>query len=557
MSQRNESPRFAAKNVKMPDFKMPDLNSKPYLYGRLGLAALFLILGAFVFKNQVLRYVFLVLSAILSAYDLGLKAFDSVVEKKYFATPILLLFVAFVSFLIGYPTEGAAVLLLYQLSLFAVDYVQKRTRGSAMQMLNGLDQEQAERAGELYAAEDAGKLKMEGEIFRSADLMLKIAMIFSLLYIFLLPRLGDYSYKVSIHRALMIMMTAIPASVVAAMPYTALVGLCFSARSGVLFRNGAALEKTADINVVALDKAGIFSVGEPELAALHSDRLDQNTFLSLIAHAVYYSEQPFTKAIPALPEQDYKLDVITDFEDVPGCGVVLKLGGSPVVLATREYLAENGISVPETGETGDVYYLTLAGRYVGYLCIVSQMNESGTELLEGIRETNMRELILLTEDGAGESQRMGEDLGFDEVFGECDVERKLRYIDNLNQGSRNHVMFVYANGLETHTAADVDVRLSQKAKFADATVLPENANALPMGIQIARRMCQVAKENAIFVFVIKALMIILSMLGFCTIWFVLFMDVVAVLATMLNAIRVTKEPLINLSRFSAPKEEQY
>ena len=248
--------------------------------------------------------------------------------------------------------------------------------------------------------------------------------------------------------------------------------------------------------------------------------------------------------------------MISDFVDVPGCGVELKIGGSPVQLATADYLAARGVSVTKAEEEGEVYYLIVSGRYIGYLCIASQTNEGGTELLEGIREIGMRETILLTEDGAGESQRLAELLGFDEVFGECDTERKLKHIEDLNQGTRNHVLFLYANGLETHTAADVDVRLNRVSKVADVMVPPENSAALPMGVQIARRTVQVAKENAFFVFGMKALMIFLSMIGANSIWFVLFMDVVAVLATLLNSIRVTKDPLIDLNRFTPPQEDQ-
>ena len=550
MSPTNERPRFAVKN-KNAAAGSPDM----ILIGRLVLAAVLLILGAFVIKNQIVRIILLALSAIASAFDLGLKAFDSVLEKDYFATPILVLFIAFVSFLIGYPTEGAAMLLLYQLSLFVVDYARKRTRSAALEMLKGDDSEILEQAEELFAPEDAGKLQMENEAFRGADLLLKIAMVFALLYIFLLPRLGDYTYSVAIHRALMILMTAIPASVVVAMPYTALVGLCYGARNGVLFRSGKVMEKAADTNVVIFDKAGIFSSGAPELQSVRSDVLDRKTFMSFVAHAVYYSEQPFAKAVPALSEQDYKLEVISDFVDVPGCGVELKIGGSPVILATLDYLTARGVAVPETEEDGEVYYLTVSGRYVGYLVFATQTNDIGGELLDGVREIGVREAVLLTEDGAGESQRFADKLGFDEVYGECDTERKLQHIEDLNQGSRNHVMFLYANGLELHSAADVDVRLSQKTKFADVVIPPENANALPFAVQTARRMCQVAKENAIFVFAVKALMIFLSMLGLSSIWFVLFMDVVAVLATLLNAIRVTKNPLIDTSRFAAPKDE--
>ena len=549
MSPINERPRFAVKSKSAAG--SPDM----ILIGRLILAAVLLILGAFVIKNQVVRVILLVLSAIASAFDLGLKAFDSVLEKDYFASPILVLFIAFVSFLIGYPSEGAAMLLLYQLSILVVEYVRKRTRSAALDLLSGENDEILDQAGEMFAAEDAGKLQMEADAFRSADLLLKIAMVIALLYIFLLPRLGDYTYSVAIHRALMIMMTAIPASVVIAMPYTALVGLCYGARNGILFRNGKVMEKTAETNVAVFDKAGIFASGAPELQSVHSDVLDRKTFMSFVAHAVYYSEQGFAKAIPALSEQDYKLEVISDFVDVPGCGVEVKIGGSPVILATDDYLTARGVAVPEAEEDGEVYYLTVSGRYVGYLVFASQTNDIGLELLDGVRDLGVREAVLLTEDGAGESQKFADKLGFDEVFGECDTERKLQHIEDLNQGTRNHVMFLYSNGLEMHSAADVDVRFSQKTKFADVAIPPEKASALPFAVQLSRRMVQVAKENAIFVFAVKALMIFLSMLGLSSIWFVLFMDSAAVLATLLNAIRVTKDPLIDTSRFAAPKDE--
>lgn len=549
MSPINERPRFAVKSKSAAG--SPDM----ILIGRLILAAVLLILGAFVIKNQVVRVILLALSAIASAFDLGLKAFDSVLEKDYFAAPILVLFIAFVSFLIGYPSEGAAMLLLYQLSILVVEYARKRTRSAALDLLSGENDEILDQAGEMFAAEDAGKLQMEADAFRSADLLLKIAMVIALLYIFLLPRLGDYTYSVAIHRALMIMMTAIPASVVIAMPYTALVGLCYGARNGILFRNGKVMEKTADTNVAVFDKAGIFASGAPELQSVHSDVLDRKTFMSFVAHAVYYSEQGFAKAIPALSEQDYKLEVISDFVDVPGCGVEVKIGGSPVILATDDYLTARGVAVPEVEEEGEVFYLTVSGRYVGYLVFASQTNDIGLELLEGVRDLGVRETVLLTEDGAGESQKFADKLGFDEVFGECDTERKLQHIEDLNQGTRNHVMFLYSNGLEMHSAADVDVRFSQKTKFADVAIPPEKASALPFAMQLSRRMCQVAKENAIFVFAVKALMIFLSMLGLSSIWFVLFMDSAAALATLLNAIRVTKDPLIDMSRFAAPKDE--
>lgn len=549
MSQRPERARFAEKPAEKPAGSLDMI-----LIGRLVLAAALLIASIFV-GNKIVKIVMLVVSALASGYDLGIKAFDSILDGDYFASPVLVLFVAFVSFLIGFGAEGAAMLLLYQLGLIVIAYAQKLTRGSAMSLLKGQDEELNEKAGELYKEDDALKMDMEPAALRSANFVLKIGLILALLYVFLLPLLGDYSYRVSIHRGLMIALTAIPASVVVAMPYTALVGLCFGAKQGVLFRNGKAMERTAEANVAVFDKAGVFSSGDPELLSVNAGMLDERTFMSFVAHAVYYSEQAFAKAIPQLGEQDYKLDVISDFVDVPGCGVELKIGGSPVVLATRAYLTARGIQLPETEDAGETYYLTVAGRYIGSLNISSQVNENASELLEAVREAGFRETILLTEDGAGESRRLAEELGVDDVYAECDTERKLRHLEELNQSSRNHVMFLYANGVETHTAADVDVRLNRKAKYADLMIPAENSTALPVAIQVSRRMSQVAKENAIFVFIVKALMVFLSMIGYCSIWFVMFMDIAAVLATLLNAIRVTKDPLIDLRRMAAEDEQ--
>ena len=72
MSQRNERPRFAASPA-----KLPSLSPNTILFGRLALAALFLILAVFVFDNKIVKIILLVLSALASGYDLALKAFDS------------------------------------------------------------------------------------------------------------------------------------------------------------------------------------------------------------------------------------------------------------------------------------------------------------------------------------------------------------------------------------------------------------------------------------------------------------------------------------------------
>ena len=135
---------------------------------------------------------------------------------------------------------------------------------------------------------------------------------------------------------------------------------------------------------------------------------------------------------------------------------------------------------------------------------------------------------------------------FSEVYGECDTEKKLRVVSELKTSAKGSVLFVYASGVETHSAADVDIRVNRRGKYADVLVSPEYLANLPFAVQICRRMREIAIENAVFAFVVKTILVFLSIIGYCNIWFAIFIDMVAAVATILNSIRVTSESLISM-----------
>ena len=351
----------------------------------------------------------------------------------------------------------------------------------------------------------------------------------------------------------MIMLAASPVSVCVSFPVVAISGLCFSGRNGVLFNSAEGMEQSTELNVALFDKAGVFAEEAPHVIGLQSDVLDKKTFLNFLAHAAYYSDQPFAKAISDYYNQEYRLELINNFEDIPGSGVSLEIGQAPVILATKSYFDSIDVSVPERGlSDGIAYYMTVAGRYVGRVVISSEINQEAERLVEEMIAAGVSRNILLTEDGNEQSQATADALHFSEVVGECDMDKKLRLISDISQAGQNQTAFIYANGIEGHSAADLDIRVSRKGKYADAIVLPESYLNIPMGIQISHRTKELISENAIFVFVIKAILVFLSIIGYSNLWFVVFMDTVAALATLLNAIRVTTPSLL---KKTTPTEE--
>ena len=496
---------------------------------------------------DIVGVLMLIAAAAVAGYDIVLDAVQCISEREFLSTPLIVVIVTVLSYIIGFGYEGAALVILYQIGLLLIAYAEERTRRSALEMLQYQDEATVNRITELILRDGAGSMNIETVMGSSAGTVLRYAMIFSVVYAVALPLFTNYSLRVSLHRALTIVLVATPMSVVVSMPLTGIIGMCFSARHGVVFNSAALMEITADTDIAVFDNAGVFCDENPKLTELSSDIIDDNTFITFAAHALYYSNQPIARAVAGIYTKDYRLDIIQNFVDIPGYGVEVDIGNAHVVLASRELFVGRGIKLPVDGtEDGQAFFMTVAERYVGKIVISSQLNIEADELVAGLGDAGVSRCVLLTEDGYAESRRLAEKLDFGEVYDECDTEKKLRVVSELKTSAKGSVLFVYASGVETHSAADVDIRISRRGKYADVLVSPEYLANLPFAVQICRRMREIAIENAVFAFVIKAVLVFLSIIGYCNIWFAIFIDTVAAVATILNSIRVTSESLISL-----------
>ena len=515
---------------------------------RLGISLVLVIISALLKMPVLVRTILLILSAVIAGYDVFLAAVDSIAEKQYLSTAVVVLFAAVLAFVIGVPLEAALMVLIHQFSKLLLEYARKRAFSSAKSLAEYQNEDVRGRLEEILANDHAGDMKIQRTLQSSAEFVVRLVVIFALVYALAFPFLTGISFRVSIHRALMILLISSPLSVAASFPIVGVTGLCYGARNGLLFNDASTMEQLTDVNVALFDKPGVFSEEAPHVIGLQSDLLDKKTFLNFLAHSVYYSDQPFAKAISDYYNQEYRLELINNFVDIPGSGVSLEIGHAPVVLATKSYYDEQGIDVPERGMSeGIPYYMTGAGRYVGRVVISSEINQEAETLVREMNQVGVSRCILLTEDGNEQSQAAAEALHFTEVVGECDMDKKLRLISDISQTGQNNTAFIYASGIEGHSAANLDIRVSRKGKYADVLVLPENYLNIPKGIQICKRTKELICENAIFVFAVKAILIFLSIIGYSNLWFVVFMDTVAAVATILNAIRVTTPSLLQKS----------
>jgi len=551
LKQKPEKPKKEPKASKAP---LQIKNNDGILMLRLVASTVMFAVSLILDIPDFLSIILLALSVVVSGFDVILDAVACVQSQNFFATSVVVVLVTVLSFVIGFGMEGAALVILYQIGLWLINYASDRTKKSALELIRYQEDEIKEKVSQIIEDSASSATEIENVMKQSSSFVLKIAMIIAVIYAAVLPLATSFSYIVSIHRALTIILIATPMSVIVSIPLAAKVGICYSAAEGVVFNNARSMEKADLANIAVLDKAGVFAEKTPRVLMAQSDIIDQATLMNFAAHAVYYSEQPIAKAISAINEQEYRLDVISDFTDIPGYGVELKIGGADVTLASYELFAGRGVEVPvDANEPGQAFYMTVSNRYVGKIVISSDIIEEASEIPNELKALGIKRIMLLTEDGDAESQRIADELDIKEVYGECGTEKKLELIKNLKEGSRNRVLYVYSNGIEAHSAADVDMRVSKKGKYADSIVVPGNVNNIPFALQVCRRVKEIAISNALFAFIVKAILIFLSIVGYCNIWFAIFIDMVAAIGTILNSFRVTSNSVINTIKYKAGK----
>ena len=521
---------------------------------RLVIACVIFALSLIVDMPDFVGILLLVLASVLAGYDIIMKAVEAVEGGDFVATPVVVVVTAVLAFFIGFGIEGAALVLLYQIGMLLLKYARDHARKAALDLVQDQESGIVTHMREIVSDEEKTAMSIQQVMGSSADMILKLAMVLAVVYAVAMPIITNMSFSVSIHRALIILLVATPSSVVASIPLAAAVGLCQSARYGVVFGNASSLEAMADVSTAVFDKNGIFAEECPRIIAMHSDVLDYDTFLNFVAHAVYYSEQPVAKAISAVFDHDYKLDVIKDFREIPGYGVELSIDGIEVTFATRALLDERGIIVNDTpNETGTAYYMVVAGRPMGKVVISSDVNQDLENLVPEMKHVGVSRCVLLSDESKESGQQLAEMLNFSEMYAQCDNEKKLRIISDIAHKTKGAVLFVYANGIEAHSDAAIDIRVNNRAKYADAITLPDAVGNLPSTKLISSRMREICVENSLFVFIVKAILIFLSIIGYCNLWLAIFIDFAAAVVSVLNTIRVTSESLRSNLRYKMGK----
>ncbi len=231
--------------------------------------------------------------------------------------------------------------------------------------------------------------------------------------------------------------------IAAGTPLAILGGIGRAAHHGAIVKGGLYLERLADVDTILLDKTGTLTYGIPEVEELRpASGVSRETLLRAAAVAESRSEHPLAKAVLRKTSQlGIEHEDPEGFEYIPGRGVMTHLGTEEILVGSRSFLEGRGVQVKslETNNAGSEIFVARRGRFLGSLVISERLRSGARQAVQSLKLMGLR-TVLLTGDTKAAAEKVGKELGVEEVASELLPEGKLEYVTRLSAAGRTVAM---------------------------------------------------------------------------------------------------------------------
>ena len=309
--------------------------------------------------------------------------------------------------------------------------------------------------------------------------------------------------------AITVVVITCPDALGLATPTAIMVGTGLGAHRGVLFKNASAIETSARIDTVVMDKTGTLTLGRPQVVeVVTATGASEREVIAAAAALERDSEHPLATAILDHAAQlDAPTLTAAGFTAVPGHGVEARVAGRPVAVGARKLLDRDGIALDsladayeqlaETGRT--VVAVAVDGVATGLIAIADTPRPTARAAVEQLHELGVR-VVMLTGDNAATAQRIAAELGIDTVIADVLPGDKAAKVSELQAGGARVAMVGDGvNDAPALAAADVGVAIGAGTdvaiETADIVLMRSDPLDVPLALTIGRATLRKERQN--------------------------------------------------------------
>lgn len=404
----------------------------------------------------------------------------------------------------------------------------------------------------MEMVEEAQNQKAESETFvsRFSGIYTPIMAICALLVMLVPPMTFSFgNWNTWIYRGLIFMIIACPSGLALSIPVAFLGGIASAARHGIVIKGGNYLEDLARADTFIFDKTGTLTEGVFKVEEVKAVGMTDSELLELMAHVESYSNHPIAKSLEEAYDGEIDKTRVRGVKEKAGFGISATYDGQRVHLGSRRMMERKKLLVDDVSSAGTVVYACVGKQYAGYVLIKDSVKEDAKDTLAYLKEKCRAVLVMLTGDTEGAGLEVGRQLGMDYIYTDLMPEDKLEQLEDFMFVQDDVEKLVCVgdgiNDAPVLARADIGIAMGNlgsaaAAEAADIVLMDDELPKIVDAIQIAKETLRVVGQNISFALFIKALVLILAVIGFFGMWEAIIAEVAVMFIAVLNSAWVVK-----------------
>ena len=322
-----------------------------------------------------------------------------------------------------------------------------------------------------------------------------------------------YDFGFAIARGISVLVISCPCALGLATPVAIMVGNGKGAKNGILFKNAVSLEEAGKVQIVALDKTGTITAGEPKVTDIYpADGVSTEELLKFAYYLEKNSEHPLAKAVLVKAQAEkIKAEEVQDFKALPGNGLEGIYNGETLTGGSVKFIAEK-IGIDENikqvaadfAQKGKTPLLFAKGdRLLGIIAVADVIKEDSEKAIEELKNMGIK-VVMLTGDNERTARTIGKEAGVDQVIADVLPDGKESVIRQLKEQGKVAMVGDGINDAPALTRADIGIAIGAGTDVAidaaDIVLMKSILTDVGAAIRLSRASLRNIHENLFWAF---------------------------------------------------------
>ena len=365
--------------------------------------------------------------------------------------------------------------------------------------------------------------------------------------------LGNGTFYEWFYRALIFLVVSCPCALVISIPLGFFGGIGAASKNGILIKGGNYLEALDKVDTVIMDKTGTITKGTFKVVEINvkNDKISKEKLLEYVADVESFSNHPIAKSVVEEYEKNGQKVIkesIKKYDEISGYGISAELDDTNILVGNNKLMELEKIEYDFIESIGTTIYVAIDREYAGNIVIADQIKEDSVNAVKALKNQGISNIVMLTGDNRNIANDIAKKVGINEVYSELLPNEKVDKVEEIFAKKENKdgkVLFVGDGINDAPVLARVDIGVAMGGvgsdaaiEAADVVIMTDELSKISDTIKIAKKTKKIVWQNIIFALSVKAIVLLLGILGLSTMWEAVFADVGVALIAVLNSTRV-------------------